>query len=60
MKVKISSAAETDIGDGYFFYEKQSTGFGNHFLDTLYSDIDSLKYSGGIHQMVFGYHRLLS
>jgi hypothetical protein len=31
-----------------------------NFLDSLYSDIDSLSYFEGIHPLVFGYHRLLS
>jgi plasmid stabilization system protein ParE len=30
------------------------------FLDTLYSDIDSLAYFAGMHRVVLGYHRLLS
>lgn len=60
MKVKILDAAETDLEGGYRFYERQSTGLGSYFLDSLYSDIDSLSYFGGIHQVVLGYHRLLS
>ncbi|CAH1904446.1 hypothetical protein NTGHW29_30005 [Candidatus Nitrotoga sp. HW29] len=30
------------------------------FLDTLYSDIDSLTCFAGVHRIVLGYHRLLS
>ncbi len=52
--------AEKDLEDGYHFYERQSPGLGFYFLDTLYSDIDSLSYFGGIHNTIFGYHRLLS
>ncbi|OIP92919.1 MAG: hypothetical protein AUK55_08905 [Syntrophobacteraceae bacterium CG2_30_61_12] len=59
MKVKILDAAETDLEDGYRFYERQSTGLGSYFLASLYSDIDSLSYFGGIHWVVLGYHRLL-
>jgi plasmid stabilization system protein ParE len=33
---------------------------GDYFLDSLFSDIDSLALLGGVHQKVFGYHRLLS
>ena len=53
-------AAEKDIEEGYRFYEKQAPGLGAYFLDSLFSDIDSLAYYGGIHQSIFGHHRLLS
>ncbi len=60
MKIRILSAVEEDIEEGYRFYESQSPGLGSYFLDSLYSDIDSLAYFAGIHQIVFGYHRQLS
>ncbi len=60
MRVEITEAAEWDLEEGYHFYESQSEGLGDYFLDTLYSDIDSLAYFAGIHRIVFGYHRLLS
>jgi plasmid stabilization system protein ParE len=60
MRIKILSAAEKDIEEGYRFYESQFLGLGSYFLDSLYSDIDSLAYFGGNHQEVFGYYRQLS
>ena len=60
MKIRILSAVEEDIEEGYRFYESQSPGLGSYFLDSLYSDSDSLAYFAGIHQIVFGYHRQLS
>jgi hypothetical protein len=60
MRVRILSVAENDLEDGYRFYESQLSGLGSYFLDSLYSDIDSLAFFGGIHPMVFGYHRQLS
>ncbi len=60
MKVTILDAAERDLQEGYCFYERQSPGLGAYFLDSLYSDIDSLAYYGGIHHLAFGHHRLLS
>ncbi len=33
---------------------------GDYFLDTLLSDIDSLRFYAGIHGVCLGYHRLLS
>jgi plasmid stabilization system protein ParE len=60
MRIKILSAAEDDLEEGHRFYEAQADGLGTYFLDTLYSDIDSLAYFAGMHRVVFGYHRLLS
>lgn len=48
VRVKILDAAERDLEEGYRFYERQSSGLGSYFLDSLYSDIDSLAYFGGI------------
>ena len=60
MKIRILSQALADLECGYQFYERQAEGLGNYFLDSLFSDIDSLVLYGGIHRKVFGYHRLLS
>ena len=60
MKVTVLDVAERDLEEGCRFYEGQSQGLGVYFLDSLYSDIDSLAYYGGIHHRVFGHHRLLS
>jgi len=61
MKIKIFNSANIDLIDGYWFYEKQAKGLGAYFLDTLFSDIDSLKIYSGIHSIHFEkYHRLLS
>lgn len=60
MRIKILSIAEGDLEEGYRFYESQADGLGTYFLDTLYSDIDSLAYFAGIHRVVLGYYRLLS
>jgi hypothetical protein len=61
MKIKILNSANQDLIDGYWFYEKQAEGLGVFFLDTLFSDIDSLIIYAGIHPLFFErYHRLLS
>lgn len=61
MRVKILGSASQDLIDGYWFYENQVEGIGKYFLDTLYSDIDSLTINAGIHSIYFEkYHRLLS
>ncbi len=60
MKVQILDEAMQDLIEGARFYESQSVGLGDYFLDTLFSDIDSLLLYAGIHSLHFGYHRLLS
>lgn len=60
MKIEILDAAEKDLLDGYDFYERQSKGLGDYFLDSLFSDIESLYLYAGIHGRHFGDHRLLS
>jgi len=61
MKIKILKSASQDLIDGFRFYEKQSEGLGKYFLDTLFSDIDSLAIYAGIHSIHFEqYYRLLS
>lgn len=61
MKTRILASASRDLIDGYHFYETHAEGLGNYFLDSLYSDIDSLMVSAGVHSICFGkYHRLLS
>lgn len=60
MKVEILDAAERDLVDGFKFYERQSKGLGNYFLDSLFSDIESLYIYAGIHSLHFGFYRLLS
>ncbi len=60
MRIQILDAAEKDLEEGCLFYESRNLGLGSYFLDSLYADIDSLAYFGGIHMMVFGYHRLLA
>ena len=53
MKIKILASASQDLIDGYWFYEIQSEGIGAYFLDTLFSDIDFLVISAGIHPIHF-------
>jgi plasmid stabilization system protein ParE len=61
VKIRLLTAARRDLFDGFRFYEKQAEGIGRYFLDSLYSDIDSLLIDAGVHPLHFGkYHRLLS
>jgi hypothetical protein len=59
MRVRITDPAETDLEQGYLYYEQQQIGLGTYFLDTFYADIDSLSFYAGIHLKLWDYHRLL-
>ena len=61
MNIKILPIANEDLLNGYHFYEQQEKGIGSYFLDSLFSDIDSLLVYHGVHPLFFSkYHRLLS
>ena len=60
MRILILPSARDDLSDGFEFYERQQAGLGDYFLESLFSDIESLRLYAGIHPKWFGYHRLLS
>ena len=61
MNIKILKSAKKDLKEGFHFYELQQKGLGSYFLESLSSDIESLKLFAGIHGIYFNkYHRLLS
>ena len=60
MRIEILDEAEQDLVDGFAFYERQSKGLGDYFLDSIFSDVESLYLYAGIHALHFGYHRLLA
>ena len=60
MKLNVLPSAHADLDHGRRFYARQGKSVGQYFLDTLFSDIDSLEIHAGIHAQVYGHHRLLS
>ena len=54
MRIKILGSASRDLMHGYRFYEQKERGLGAFFLDSLFSDIDSLLVSAGMHSLHFG------
>jgi hypothetical protein len=60
VKISIQPSALADLRVGFRFYEKQQAGLGGYFLDSLYSDIESLLLYAGIHSQHFGKYRVLS
>ena len=60
MRIEILSDVEDDLVAGAKYYERRRAGLGEYFLNSLYSDIDSLLLYAGIHRLIFGFHRALS
>ena len=61
VRIVIQPSALRDLREGFRFYERQETGLGAYFLDSLFSDIDSLQLYAGIHAIHFSrFHRLLA
>jgi len=42
MIIEILEEAEQDLVKGFSFYERQSKGLGSYFLDSIFSDVESL------------------
>ena len=61
MNIRILDEAKLDLLKGYRFYESLESGIGSYFLDSLYSDIDSLVIYAGIHpKNQRNYHYMLA
>ena len=56
MIVRISDDAEVDLAAGAAFYDQHGPDVGDHFCDSLLTDIDSLSVIGGVHSKRFGFH----
>jgi len=60
VKIRILPSAIKDLKRGRRFYKRQGETLGQYFIDSLFSDIDSLALYAGVHSVRWGYHRLLS
>ena len=60
MTVEILNSAMKHLVEGSRSYEEQAAGVGTYFLDSLFAEIDSLAFYGGIHARRFGFHRSVS
>jgi len=50
VKLRVLPSAKQDLRRGYAFYERAEQGIGAYFLDSLSSDLDSLRLFAGIHR----------
>lgn len=61
MRIEILDLAKADLLEGFNFYEDKEPGLGDYFLTHIFSDIERLKISAGIHRKACGsFHRALS
>ncbi len=60
VKIRILPSAIDDLQKGSDFYEGQGRDLGGHFLDSLFSDVESLSIYAGIHSAHCGCLRVLS
>lgn len=58
--VIVLEEAADDLEAGRRFYDERELGVGRYFLDSLISDLESLRLHAGIHSIHLGFHRLLS
>jgi hypothetical protein len=58
--VIVLADAARDLEVGRDFYDAQHLGIGDYFVDSLLSDLESLRLFHGIHPRHFGFHRMLA
>lgn len=58
--VIVLSQVKEDLIEGKEFYDSNEAGLGSYFFDSIVSDIESLKFYGGIHSKHHGLYRMLS
>jgi hypothetical protein len=60
VKIEVLTHAKEDLFDDYIFYERQDSGIGDYFLDSLSADIESLLIHYGHHREFYGFHRMIA
>ncbi len=60
MEIRLLETAKEDLREGWNFYDRQSTGLGDYFLDNIQNDIQSLMSYAGIHSISNGFYRMLA
>lgn len=58
MDIRLLEAAQNDLKEGYRFYEAQSQGLGDYFLDAIQADVKSLRLYAGVHATADEFFRM--
>ena len=59
MDIRLLDGTKEDLRNGWFFYERQSPGLGDRFLDAIEAEVQTLALYAGIHLKVEGFYRML-
>ena len=59
MDIRLLDGAKEDLRNGWLFYERQSPGLGDRFLDAIEAEVQTLALYAGIHLKVEGFYRML-
>ena len=59
-EVIVLKQVKDDLKNGRIFYDLNNAGIGDYFIDSIISDIMSLKLYAGIHSKYFDLYRMLS
>ena len=60
MEIRLLESAKEDLKSGYRFYELQSAGLGEYFLNSVQGDVKSLCIYAGVHALTDGFYRMLA
>ncbi len=56
----VTELAQEDLQKAKAFYDKQALYLGDYFIDSMFVDLESLSFYGGIHERHFGYFKMLA
>lgn len=59
MKIRVLRSARRTVAGGIEFYERQQSGLGAYFLNSIMSDLRSLSIYAGVHQKYNDYYRMV-
>lgn len=59
-KIRLMDEARQDLHAGKSFYDSLQQGVGDWFRDSLIADIESLHIHAGVHEVHFGFYRMLA
>ena len=58
MEIRVLETAK-ELREGWKFYERNSAGLGEYFLDCIQASVRSLRIYAGIHETAERFHRML-
>ena len=56
----ITELAHEDLQRAKLFYDEQDVFLGDYFIDSIFVDLNSLRFYSGIHEKHFEYYKMLA